>query len=104
MQGLLRASEGFVFYKTPERRRRKDKAVVTLAVTPEQEKVLVRYQEEQGYSIWFTVLPENYEPVPLEDYYCRVEAGIEEQLHEGRSILDEQEPVTSDAVFFDRMP
>ncbi len=79
-------------------------AVVTLAITPEQEKVLVRYQEEQGYSIWFTVLPENYEPVPLEDYYYRVEAGIEEQLHEGRSILDEQEPVTSDAVFFDRMP
>jgi len=67
---------------TAEDQRRKVPSVVKLAVTHDQEKVLIRYQEEKGYKVWFTVLPENYQPDPnIKDYYYRLEHGLEEELH-----------------------
>lgn len=52
-------------------------SVVKIAVTPEQERILIQYQEE--HRVWFTVLPEGYVPDPnIEDYYVRLEkANIE---------------------------
>ncbi len=45
-------------------------SVIKIAVTHEQERVLIRYQEE--HRVWFTVLPENYKPDPkLEDFFKR---------------------------------
>ena len=55
---------------TDEEDRSRIPAVVRVAATPEQEKVLIKYQEDN--KIWLTVLPEDYEPDPtLEDYFAR---------------------------------
>ncbi len=81
-----------------QEQRGKIPAVIKLAVTPEQERVLIGYQE--GYRVWFTILPENYEPDPeIEDYYYRIEHGIEDALHvypsEEQEMVDEMVPEDS---------
>lgn len=76
-----------------EDQKRKIPSVVQLEVSHEQERVLIKYQEE--YNIWFVVLPENYEPDPnIQDYYYRVKQGKEEEIHTYPENQAETEPVS----------
>lgn len=75
-------------------------SVLRLAVTPEQERVLIEYQEQAD--VWFTVLPEGYEPQEQFDTPEPVLADESEdepeKTEEDADTIDEEPDETEDGA------